>query len=128
MNATETAAVSAIASVTTRPYASGPVPGQIPGQVPEPIPGPLPGSLPVQVPGPAVGAKDVGKGSLQRTGRSLWNYIITMDVVTTKATNDDPGGVQGGDPDDDHGGNDHGGGLDDNHAGSDQGGGPDNNR
>ncbi|CAI6353118.1 unnamed protein product [Macrosiphum euphorbiae] len=127
MNATEAAAVSAIASVT-RPYDRGPVPGPIPGQVLGPISGPLPGPLPVQVPRPAVGAKDVGKGSLQRTGRSLWNYIITMDVITTKATNDDHGGVQGGDPDDDHGGNDHGGGQDDNHAGSDQGGGPDDNR
>jgi len=85
------------------------VSGPIPGQVPEPIPGPLPalvpGPLPVQVPGPAVGAKDVGEGSLRRTSRSLWNYIITMDVKTTEATDDDRGGVQGGDPDDDHGGN-----------------------
>jgi len=120
MNATEATAVSAIASAT-RPYASEPVPGLIPGQVPEPNPGPIP----AQVPGQASGAKDVGKGSLQRTGRSLWNYIITVDVITTKATNDDHGG---GDPDDDHGGNDHGGGPDDNHAGSDQGGGPDDNR
>lgn len=115
MNATEDAAALAIASVA-RLNVSGleseTVLGQIPGQVP----------------GPAVGAKDVGEGRSQRTGRSLWNYIITVDVITTKAINDDHGGIQDGVPDDDHGGDDHGGGPDYNHAGSHHDGGPDDNR
>lgn len=89
-----------------------------------PVLGPIPG----QVPGPGVGAKDVGKGSLQRTGRSLWNYIIPVDVITTKATNDDHGSIQDDVPDDDREGDDHGGGPDYNHAGSNQNGGPDDNR
>lgn len=122
-NFTEMNATEAIASVTQFNVSgpgSRPVLGPIPGQVPVPIPG--------QVPGPAVGAKDVGEGRSQRTGRSLWNYIITVDVITTKAINDDHGGIQDGVPDEDHGGDDHDGDPDYNHAGSNHDGGPDDNR